>query len=308
MDLLSEILEIVKLRGTIYFHARFQSPWGMQVPPGRSANFHIVTDGQCWLLTNSNSEPKALSKGDIVLFLNGDQHSLVDSLQSDIIPASELLGSAHKSDSNEIVFGGDGSTSSSLICGHFDYDREYQHSLFQTLPNYIHISAKDNANADWLITASELATKISSSQSPGKNAVLNKMAESLFIQILVDYVKSVDDTASFLAAIQDRNIGLVLKSMHNDITHDWSIAELANIASMSKSVFSLKFHKMVGEPPIIYLAKWRMLKAREMLTETTLPISVISENIGYQSEFSFSKAFKKLTGQTPGAFRKAVRV
>ena len=305
MDLLSEILEIVKLRGTIYFHARFQSPWGMQVPQGRSANFHIVTQGQCWLLTDSESRHTALHKGDIVLFLNGDQHSLVDSLQTDSIPASELLKNAHDTESNEIVFGGDGCTSSSLICGHFDFDRQFQHSLFQSLPDFLHVCAKDNSNADWFITASELATKISSSESPGKDAVLNKMAESLFIQILADYVKSLDDSSSFLAAIQDRKIGRALKSIHNDIAHDWSIAELADIASMSKSVFSLKFHSMVGEPPIIYLAKWRMLKAREMLKETTLPISLISEKVGYQSEFSFSKAFKKLTGQTPGALRKA---
>ncbi len=308
MDLLSDILQTVKLRGAVYFHARFQSPWGMKIPAGQFANYHIVTDGKCWVESDALEKPILLKKGDMVLFPRGDSHSLVDTLQSDIVTADELLSNARKTGNNEVIFGGNGSHSSSLICGHFEYNRECPHPLFETLPPLIHISASDNLNVNWFSTASELAAQISSSSSMGKDAVINRLAESLFIQALADYLNTVDDLSSFLAATQDRNIGLVLQSIHDEIAHDWSIAELARIASMSKSVFSSKFHSMVGEPPIIYLARWRMLKAREMLTETTLPISLISEKVGYQSEFSFSKAFKKMTGLTPGTVRKAVVV
>ncbi len=306
MDLLSEILQTVKLRGTVYFHARFQSPWGMEIPAGEFANYHIVTGGQCLVKTHTTHKPITLQKGDMILFPAGDSHTLVDSLQSDVVTANELLGNARKTHSNQIIFGGDGSDFCSLICGHFEYDKECPHPLFATLPSLIHISAKDNLKVNWFATASELAAQISTGESMGKDAVINRLAESLFIQALVDYIKSIDDLSSFLAAIQDRNIGRALKSIHNDIAYDWSIAELASIASMSKSVFSSKFHRMVGEPPIIYLARWRMLKAREMLKETTMPINLISEKVGYQSEFSFSKAFKKMTGLTPGAIRKAI--
>ncbi len=308
MDLLSDILQTVKLRGAVYFHARFQSPWGMKIPAGQFANYHIVTDGKCWVESDALEKPILLKKGDMVLFPRGDSHSLVDTLQSDIVTADELLSNARKTGNNEVIFGGNGSHSSSLICGHFEYNRECPHPLFETLPPLIHISASDNLNVNWFSTASELAAQISASSSMGKNAVINRLAESLFIQALADYLNTVDDLSSFLAATQDRNIGFVLQSIHDEIAHDWSIAELARIASMSKSVFSSKFHSMVGEPPIIYLARWRMLKAREMLTETTLPISLISEKVGYQSEFSFSKAFKKMTGLTPGTVRKAVVV
>jgi len=303
MDLLSEILQTVKLRGTIYFHARFQSPWGMQIPAGQFANYHIVTDGQCWVETGIRHEHILLQKGDIILFPRGDSHALVDTPRSEIVSADKLLSHARKSNENETVFGGDGAYSSSLICGHFEYDREFPHPLFDTLPPLIHISAKTNQNADWFSTASELAAQMSKSDSMGKDAVINRLAESLFIQTLVDYITSIDDLSSFLAALQDRHIGLALKSIHNEISRDWSIAELANIASMSKSVFSSKFHSMVGEPPIVYLARWRMLKAREMLVETTIPVGQISQKVGYQSEFSFSRAFKKMTGLTPTAVR-----
>jgi AraC family transcriptional activator of mtrCDE len=308
MDLLSEILQIVKLRGIVYFHARFQSPWGMEIPAGQFANYHIVTDGECWVNTNTADKHILLQKGDMVLFPGGDSHALVDSLQSDIVSADELLNNARKTNSNEMVFGGEGSHSSSLICGHFEYEREYPHPLFETLPPFIHISARNNPNAQWFATASELAAQISTGNSMGKDAVINRLAETLFIQALADYLGSIDSLSSFLAAMQDRHIGLVLKSMHDEIARDWSVMELANIATMSKSVFSSKFHSMVGVPPIVYLARWRMLKAREMLIETTMPINLISEKVGYQSEFSFSKAFKKMTGLTPGAARKSVIV
>lgn len=308
MDLLSDILLTVKLRGIVYFHARFQSPWGMEIPAGQFANYHIVTEGECWVNTCSANKPILLKKGDMILFPRGDSHALVDSLQSDIVSADELLNNARKTSSNEIIFGGEGSHSSSLICGHFEYERECPHPLFETLPPYIHIASKNNPDAHWFSTASELATQISSGSSMGKDAVINRLAETLFIQALAAYLKTIDSLSSFMAAIQDRHIGLALQSIHDDIAHDWTITELANIATMSKSVFSSKFHSMVGEPPIIYLARWRMLKAREMLTETAMPINSISEKVGYQSEFSFSKAFKKMTGLTPGTARKSVMV
>ena len=304
MDLLSQVLEIVKLRGTLYFHARFQSPFGMQIPRGQFANYHVVTDGECWLQTPVRDHPLLIKKGDVVLFPAGDSHSLVDSLRSNIVPANELLNQARKSAVDEIILGGPGSHSSSLICGHFEFDRQCRHPLFQTLPSLIHISSEKNAKARWFTTASELAALISSEDSLGKEAVLNRLSESLFIQILSDFVASLDDQSSFLAAIGDNKIGMALRAMHADISHDWTITELAQIASMSKSVFSERFHKMVGEPPIIYLARWRMLKARELLIQTSMPINLISEKVGYQSEFSFSRAFKKMTGTTPSATRK----
>jgi len=119
MDLFSEILQTLKLRGTVYFHARFNSPWGMKIPSGEFANFHIVTAGECWIKTEATSSPVILQKGDMVLFPRGDSHSLADSLGSDIITANELLSGGQQDNSNEIVFGGNDSFSSALICGHF---------------------------------------------------------------------------------------------------------------------------------------------------------------------------------------------
>lgn len=106
----------------------------------------------------------------------------------------------------------------------------------------------------------------------------------------------------------DTSGGETMDADAQEISVDEIAVELAKIATMSRSVFSSKFHNMVGEPPIEYLARWRMFKAREMLLETTMPIPLISEKVGYGSEFSFSRAFKKMTGSTPGAVRKSLMV
>ncbi len=306
MDLFSEILQAVQLRGTVYFHARFQPPWGMAIPAGRYANYHLVTGGSCWLQCNDKEAPIHIQKGDMVLFPKGDSHTLSDSVQSNIISADELLNSPRTNNENEVIFGGDGAETTTMICGHFEYQNDLSHPLFDTLPPLIHISKNESGKPNWFSTASELAAQISSSpESAGKNAIINKLAESLFIQALVAYLETLDNSSSFLAAIQDRNIALALTAMHKNITHDWNLAELANIATMSKSVFSERFNKLVGESPILYLSHWRMLKAHALLIDTVLPIKQIADKVGYQSEFSFSKAFKKLTGSSPGEIRKS---
>lgn len=306
MDVFSEILKLVKLRGTVYFHAHFQSPWGMDIPAGVFANYHIVTSGSCWLYMRSCKQPVMLSKDDMVLFAKGDAHMLSDSPHSDVVPVNELLNNSRKNSSNETVFGGEGSDVTTLICGHFQYNQEIAHPLFSSLPPLIHISATRQSDINWFTTASELAVQISAGDAgTGKEAIIDRLAETLFIQALASYFDSLEDASSFLAAIQDRNIGLALKSMHSELTHDWTLTELASIASMSRSVFSEKFNKLVGEPPIVYLARWRMLKARELLVTTDFPLNRISDMVGYKSEFAFSKAFKKLTGTTPGAVRVA---
>jgi len=129
----------------------------------------------------------------------------------------------------------------------------------------------------------------------------------LFIQALAAHVATLDERESFLAAMQDRQIGHALGIMHADIAHDWTLDKLARAAAMSRSHFAERFRALVGESPMIYLARWRMIKARELLQQTRRSIPDVSEAVGYRSEFAFSKAFKKITGDTPGSVRRALR-
>jgi len=310
MDILSDVLQTLKLRGTVYFHARFHAPWGMKIPSGQFANFHIVTDGDCWLETGEGKPTVKLSKGDVAIFAHGTSHALLYEPGAPTVQAQELLSAPKEEDREHgVAFGGQGSATTSLICGHFEYDKELPHPLFDTLSPCIHIKAGEHESTRWIATASELAANISTTDNnPAADAVVDRLAEALFIQALAAHIQSMDDCASFLVAVQDRNIGKALNMMHSDIAHDWTLDELARVALMSRSVFAEKFRRLVGESPMLYLARWRMLKARELLVDTKMAICEISGVVGYQSEFAFSKAFKKLLGTSPSLVRKSAGV
>lgn len=305
MDLLSDILQTLKLRGTLYFQASFHAPWGMKIPQGAFANFHIVTSGSCWMRRADDSQPVAVRQGDVLIFPRGDSHILCDNPSAPAVDAADLIGSPHPMEApGDIVFGGEGDRTAKLICGHFEYDRECRHPLFMTLDSCIHIRAGEQSDTAWIEQASHLASMLADKTRPGNYAVVDRLAEAIFIQALVAHVNTMKDVDNFLIATQDHNIGHALKLMHADIAHDWTLPELASVCCMSRSVFAERFKKLVGVPPIIYLAQWRMVKARELLTSTSMPISEVSEAVGYQSEFAFSKAFKKIVGDTPGSLRR----
>jgi len=302
MDVLSDILQTLRLRGTVYFHARFHAPWGMRISDGQIANFHLVTRGVCWVRSADDAPLVQLHSGDMVIFPTGRAHSLLCDEHGTTVPAKELLSSPRAEES--LSFGGEGAATTSLICGHFDYDRHCPHPLFEALDAFIHIPRRQISDAASLSTISELAAQLSEQNQPGTHAVVDRLAEALFMQALAAHVASRQDSAGFLSAMQDRQLGSALNLMHGDIAREWTLAELARAASMSRSAFSARFRALTGEPPMLYLARWRMLKARELLLDTTLSLGRISEKVGYRSEFAFSKAFKRLVGCAPGNIRR----
>jgi len=304
MDVLSDIFRTLRLRGAVYFRAAFHAPWGMKIPDGRFASFHVVCDGSCWLRTGDGEDLVEMGKGDIVVFPRGHAHSLLCEPDAEAVLAQQLI-STPKQDAapDSVAFGGNGTVTTSLICGHFEYFRDFPHPLFETLPPVVHLRGEEG-DGSWIIAASALAAEVSSGGESAINTAVDRLGEALLIQTLGTYIRSREDQASFLGAIQDRHIGQAISLMHEDIAHDWNLTELAEAASMSRSVFSERFRRMVGTPPMVYLARWRMLKARELLVDTGLPVAEVSERVGYRSEFAFSKAFKKNLGETPGEVRK----
>jgi AraC family transcriptional activator of mtrCDE len=304
VDVLADIFRALRLRGAVYFRASFHAPWGMTIPEGRFANFHVVCEGSCWLRVGEGDELIELSKGDIVVFPRGHSHSLLCDPNTEPVLAERLISSPKlDAPANSVAFGGAGMATTSLICGHFEYSRDLPHPLFETLPPVVHLRGSDG-DGGWVIAASALAAEVSAGGESAINTAVDRLGEALLIQTLSTYIRGRDDQASFLGAIQDRHIGHAISLMHEELSRDWNLAELADAASMSRSVFSERFRRMVGTPPMIYLARWRMIKARELLVDTGLPVADISERVGYSSEFAFSKAFKKNLGETPGEVRK----
>jgi AraC-like DNA-binding protein len=303
LDILADILRSQRLRGTVYFRADFREPWGLDIQGGTFANFHIVVKGKCWLRTDSGPV-RALESGDVVLFPHGSPHALLHAPDGKAFPAAQVTSVAE--DEPNQVFGGSGAVTTTLICGHFEFEPGVAHPLIDSLPSVVHVEASKHGRADWLAAAGQLAAIESASGRPGVTALVDSLAETLLVQTLLGYVErlSQPEEASFLAAIQDKSIGRVLGLIHKDPARDWTLDELALAGAMSRSVLTERFKTLVGASPMVYLAHWRMLKARELLRDTSLSIAQVAQAVGYETEFSFGKAFKRVIGKPPGQTRK----
>lgn len=304
MDILADVLRAQRLRGTVYFRADFREPWGLDVQGGEFANFHIIVQGRCWL--RAGPEPaRLLEKGDVVLFPHGSSHALLHAPDAVAFPAAQVTDGNNGDETNR-VFGGTGPVTTTLICGHFEYDRGMPHPLLESLPSLVHVAASKHEPSDWLATAAQLTVTESASNRRGVTALVDRLAETLLVQTLLAYVEGMSrpEEVSFLAAIQDRSIGRILGLIHQDPARNWTLEELAHAGAISRSVLTERFQTLVGTSPMVYMARWRMLKARELLRDTPLSVAQVAEAVGYSSEFSFSKAFKRFYGLPPGQTRK----
>lgn len=301
MDALSEVLRSIKLSSAFYFKSDFSAPWGMDIPAVPFAQFHIVTSGQCLLQTMK--ERILLRAGDIVVFPSGIRHWVADSESSVRVSGMEVVQSINAGCS---VFQGD-EPANTLICGHFEFDRSVAHPFISELPDVIHITNQSSATHRWLKQITEILTFEAGEEMPGKEVIVQKLGEILFIHALRAYAEGKRGLSGVFAALFDERISKALKLIHLDYSKNIQIEQLAKACGMSRTNFINKFRSLTGETPMNYVVQWRMLKASELLKTTNHSVSEVAEAVGYSAEAAFIRIFKKRTKYTPLKYRMAKR-
>jgi AraC-like DNA-binding protein len=311
MDALASLLETVHLGGSLYFRSELGAPWGMEVPASQEAQFHVVRRGRCWVLPTAGSrfEARELVAGDIVVLPRGTGHVLADDPGTPIVPLMDLLPSDVESPqdldrSAPLRHGGDGAQTT-LICGFFTFDSGAAHPLLAVLPEVLHLKGEGGRARHWLeLTLDLIADEIIAGR-PGGEVLVNRLTETLFIQVLQSYIEDAEHPSpNWLAGLRDPSMARALGAIHSELDMDWSVATLAARAGMSRSAFSARFRELVGEPPMQYLTRWRMQVAANHLQAGRLTLGEIAYSVGYAAEASFSKVFKRFLGEAPGAYRK----
>jgi len=300
MDALSDVLKNINLKSSVYFREDFASPWGMEMVESPFAQFHMVVNGKCWLTSPLLSEPKLLSGGDIVLFIYGDPHSLSDEVNSKKVPGQKVV-EAHLA--GKKIFKSEGN-STTLVCGHFELNRESGHPLINELPRFIQIFGNKSYELNWMELVTSVIIQETDSGKPGSDVVSEKLAEVLFIQILRNYLLKNHPAKGFLAALNDYKISNALSLIHKHPNGNWTLGKIARNIGMSRSAFAAKFKALVGLTPMEYITSWRMQVARKLLENKRFSMQYIAEEVGYTSEAAFSRAFKRLYAKNPGALRK----
>ena len=297
-DPFSDILKFTSAQSLVTGGFTAGGAWAVRFPAPDKIKFFAVVKGSCWVRIEGEAEPIHFETGDVGLLAAKRSFVLASDLDVAPVEAMSIFSDAGKTTAQL----GDGSDFAH-IGGHVLLDPASGQLLADVLPPWIHVpGASPQATAfRWLLDqlVEEQATVL-----PGTQLASAQLAQLLFIQILRAHLKtSTPMPAGWLRAMGDRRIALALRLMHGDPARAWHLDDLASACAMSRTTFAFHFRTTAGVAPLTYLTQWRMRLAERTLREGNSPIAVIAQTLGYASESAFSNAFKRVTGQSPKAYR-----
>lgn len=303
-DPLGETLYQLRLNGSFYCYSALTAPWGIEIPRLQDKMmFHIITEGTCWLKVDGEP-PVLLHPGHLALVPKGQGHTIFSHEEAPIAPLFDIPVS-RLSERYEVMNYGGGGEVTTLTCGVVSFDHAAGQQLIQQLPNVLAVDSWDDDSNHWLQSMLRFIAKEAGELKPGGETVITHLADILVIQAVRHWVThSADANTGWFAALKDRKIGAALSAIHRQPETPWTVDSLARVAGMSRSGFSARFTDLVGDSVKHYLTRWRMQVAVMRLKQGNTSIAALSEALGYHSEAAFSRAFKRITGFSPGRFQK----
>ena len=304
-DALTQILLNLRLEGLEYGRCRLQAPWAVAFPAQPSARFHFVAEGDCWLRAG-DADWTPLRRGDAVLLPRGTPHILASSPD---VPAVDIDALPRVAVSDAIYLVGaepdaaaDGTTHT-MFCAGLRFNLDAQHPLLAMMPAVIR--AGELARRDPTVPALLDAMEREVAQNRvGACGILARMADVLAATTIRAWVECVcSDTTGWIAALRCPITGKALAAIHADPAREWSVPALARLSGSSRSAFATAFKNAVGETPARYIARLRMAQASEWIGAKGMRVSVAADRLGYESEASFSRAYKRIMGRPPSAAR-----
>jgi AraC-like DNA-binding protein len=295
VDTLSEVVRSIRLRGKIYARWELTAPWGMALPGGDFATFHLVEEGECWL-TTADGRSELLRRSDLVVLFDGAAHVLNDRPGRAGVPIEKLVDL--QSPGARVHHHGGGGKPARLVCGKFSLEGPRRPS-FEALPRLVRLDGAGEAGRTVSLLASEIAA-----DRPGSAAVAERLSEVLVVQVLREVVsglgaKGADAGSGWLRGIEDEHVWAALGLLHSAPGSAWTVGELAKRVGLSRTVFAQRFRSLVGETPIAYLGALRHQLAERWLGEGRLSVSEVATRVGYSSASAFHRAFRKRAGDVP---------
>ena len=315
-DVLSDVLGAVRLTGAVYFDFELSSPWVVEAPPSREIvgkvmpgsqrviEYHLIARGTGWGHT-VGQEPFRLREGDLIVFPQGDAHVISSAPGMRAAPDMEAFARAPTALPMFYELGGGGPERARIVCCFLGCDERPFNPLLMALPSVIHLSAAGpEATNGWLGTLLSIAAKESGSGRAGGENVLARISELMFVETIRHYLERLPAAETgWLAGLRDPMIGQALVALHREPRKPWTVERLARVVGLSRSVLAERFTVMIGQPPMQYLALWRMQLASRLLLDGD-PVASVASAIGYESEAAFRRAFKRLVGRPPATWRR----
>lgn len=315
MDALSDLMRVVRFTGGMYLESKFRAPWCVRAQissedctpdikaVGSLVAFHYVLEGAVQVRVKNN-KPKIAGPGEIILLSRNDPHLMGSDLSLEPVDARPLIRKAEKEVVAHLEFGKGREIKSRFVCG-FLATAMSDHPLLAALPPLLVADLSQQPSAEWADSSFRYAAREHASRRPASQEVLARLSEMLFVEAVREYVAKLPANAGgWLAAMRDPALSRTLTALHRRPAHAWTTEELAKEARLSRSAFAEKFTNTVGLAPKSYLTRWRIQLAGQRLRESNDTLAQVAAKVGYESEFSFSRAFARETGVAPGVWRK----
>jgi AraC-like DNA-binding protein len=305
MDVLTDVLETLRFRSTLYCRVEIGAPWGLAFAPTPVVSFHVIERGSCWLWLDGGERAIPLSGGDLIVLTNGAGHRISDMPETPPIVTIQLGQDAPHEPERRCYAGTGGTTT--LHCGLFDINPQRGYPLLTMLPPVIHVQGAGGRAVPWLDTTLHFLASEVAADRLGRELVLRRLTDMLFIQVVRTWAESsAGQSTGWLAALRDQQIGAALMLIHRAPEQPWSVAALADEVHMSRSAFAARFAQLVGDPPLRYLRRWRIQKAIDLLQQRERRVSEVAVAVGYESDVAFSQAFKREVGHSPQDYRRQI--
>jgi AraC-like DNA-binding protein len=330
-DTLSDLLRAVRLRGAVFFYLKGADPWIAETPrsseiipavmPGveHLMPYHGVASGSCWAAVVGET-PIRLNQGDVVLFPQGDHHvmSSAPGLRAQSVdpgiyfaprPAQLPFAlSVNENGTTTANLDGGGRELTTLVCGYLGCDARPFNPLLASMPRMLRLPGLAAEGSTWIADLLRSVVEESNRKRPGGEAVLERMSEMLFVEVLRRYADDLPpDQTGWLAGMRDPGVGRALALLHERPSESWTLEMLGEEAALSRSTLHERFVHFIGQPPMQYLAQWRMQLAAGWLRDTDAKVIDIALEVGYENETAFARAFRRAVGESPGAWRRARR-
>jgi AraC-like DNA-binding protein len=302
-DAIDSLLRELRVSSTLFCRSKFRAPWGFGVHAHGLASFHVVTSGGCWLQVDGDPEARFLRAGDLAVLPRGETHWLRDDPLSPTLWLEDLLVQDPVDDDLRLTSGGEGA-STDLLCGAFSVAGSTHHPVLAHLPNVISVRGDGERPLPWLAATIELVSTELHSPGDGGAAVLERISEVLLGQALRATLLNLrGDESLSLEALYDRGIAPAVRAIHEHPEYAWRVGELASLTAMSRSAFAARFRALTGDSPIRYVARCRLARAARELRTSEGTLGEVARRAGYESVFSFSRAFKRSFGVPPRSYR-----
>lgn len=314
MDVLSEVLKSVKLSGALFFNGEFSAPWCFSSSPsaakehflsgtGHLIIFHFLTEGRAYARLPGGGREE-LTAGDIVIVPHGDTHLVGNGAPEKPVDSFRTFAKYVAQGLKVVRFGGGGEITK-FVCGYLSCDPRLSQVFLAGLPRVLVVHIAREPSGQWLEHSIRFSVDAANRSYTGSGLMLAKLSELLFVETLRLYISALPPgQTGWLAGARDPVIGQALGLLHKEPAHPWTISTLARRVGLSRTRLAARFRHLLGEPPMAYLAQWRLRLGAEILQSTEHSVAQVAAAVGYGSEAAFNRAFKRGFRCPPAQFRR----